>query len=277
MGMFDWMRGPMEDFVQGIPGTIEHIGNSLTGKPNTAIPTGPTASAARSENLTGAGALNNVDAPPSRPEDLNNPTADAENAADQEAKDEDPECITGKCPIKCDYKKFFWEEILGHEGGYVDDPVDRGGKTKYGVTLGTWKQYSQSLFGIAPSAKTLKAMTPEQAFEIFRVGYWRPSGADRIRDCPLAFQISDISYNSGSGNSTKILQRAINDLGGAVTVDGAIGSQTIDTANSLPASNLYIKVRERRWKFYEAIMRNDPSQERYRNGWKNRTDSFNAY
>ncbi len=97
MGMFDWMRGPMEDFVQGIPNDIVYIGNSLTGKPNTAIPTGPTAPPARPENLTGAGALDNVTAPPARPEELINPTADAESTADEEAKDEEPECTTGKC------------------------------------------------------------------------------------------------------------------------------------------------------------------------------------
>ena len=26
------------------------------------------------------------------------------------------------------------KEILRHEGGYVDDPVDRGGETKYGIS-----------------------------------------------------------------------------------------------------------------------------------------------
>ena len=178
---------------------------------------------------------------------------------------------------ECDYRNFFWQNILGHEGGYVNDPVDRGGETNFGITIGTWRNYSRLLFGVEPTSETLRNITRGQAFEIFRVGYWLPSGADRIVDCELAFQIADISYNSGSGNSTKILQRAINDLGGNVVVDGAIGRNTINAANALPAADIYRQLRARRWSFYETIMRNDPSQERFRNGWRNRTFSFDSY
>ena len=98
-----------------------------------------------------------------------------------------------------------------------------------------------------------------------------------MKNCPLAFQVSDIAYNSGARGSTKILQRAINDLGGNIAEDGAIGSKTIAAANSLSAPDLYRKVREHRWMFYEAIMQNNPSQEKFRNGWRNRTESFNHY
>ena len=28
-----------------------------------------------------------------------------------------------------------FEDLLGIEGGFVDDPVDRGGTTKYGISL----------------------------------------------------------------------------------------------------------------------------------------------
>ncbi|WP_223668956.1 glycoside hydrolase family 108 protein [Kangiella shandongensis] len=209
--------------------------------------------------------------------ETNSPVQNAEQAAEEAGSDSSIEESTSECPCECDYKKFFWEEVLGHEGGYVDDPVDRGGKTKYGVTINTWRRYSQRLFGIEASEDTLRDLTPDQAFEIFRVGYWEPSGADQIENCELAFQIADIAYNSGSGNSTKILQRAINDLGGDVTVDGAIGPQTLNAANNLSAPELYVKVRERRIRFYEAIIRNDPSQAKYRNGWKNRANSFDAY
>ena len=32
-----------------------------------------------------------------------------------------------------EFDKYF-EELIGHEGGYVNDPDDRGGETKYGIS-----------------------------------------------------------------------------------------------------------------------------------------------
>jgi lysozyme family protein len=35
----------------------------------------------------------------------------------------------------------FAGKVLRLEGGFVDHPADKGGPTKYGVILSTWKQY----------------------------------------------------------------------------------------------------------------------------------------
>ena len=35
--------------------------------------------------------------------------------------------------------------ILSYEGGFVNDPLDRGGATNMGVTIATWKSVGQSL------------------------------------------------------------------------------------------------------------------------------------
>ena len=75
-----------------------------------------------------------------------------------------------------DAERTFGEVLLGHEGGFVDDPVDRGGATKYGVTIANWRRYARPLFGIEPSVATLRQITPAMASEIFWVGYWERFG-----------------------------------------------------------------------------------------------------
>ena len=165
------------------------------------------------------------------------------------------------------HEQFFRDKILAHEGGYVNHPNDPGGETNRGVTMDTWRRYSQRLFGI----------TEEQAFRIYEEGYYKPSGADRLQDSNLGNMHADFTYNAGSRNSGRVLQRAINDLGGNVTVDGAVGPKTLAAANALDPAALYRAYRTRRIEHYENIIRKNPKLATFRRGWMSRANSFNDY
>ena len=52
------------------------------------------------------------------------------------------------------------EQVLEHEGGYVNDPKDLGGETKYGIT----KRFYPDV--------DIKNLTVEQAKEIYKKDYW---------------------------------------------------------------------------------------------------------
>ena len=60
------------------------------------------------------------------------------------------------------------EEIVGREGGFVNDPDDPGGATNHGVTIGTLRR-----LGIDVNRDTridvadVKALTRKQAVEIY--------------------------------------------------------------------------------------------------------------
>lgn len=115
-------------------------------------------------------------------------------------------------------------EIIKREGGYVNDPDDPGGPTKYGVTIGT-------LRGIRGSASIadVKALTVDDAMEIYQRYYFeRP----KINLLPSELQstVYDMYVNSGS-NAIKILQRILNEFGESVSVDGALGPQSIEAAS----------------------------------------------
>lgn len=175
-----------------------------------------------------------------------------------------------------DAERTFGEVLFGHEGGFVDDPVDRGGATKYVVTIATWRRYARPLFGIEPRVATLRRITPAMASEIFRVSYWEPSRSDQLNDIELARLHSDTAYLAGSGNAARILQRAINRAGGSVSVDGAIGPMTLAAANTLDRSTLYAAYKEEHWAHHERDIGKNPQQSRFRNGWWNILESFDA-
>jgi lysozyme family protein len=128
------------------------------------------------------------------------------------------------------------EEIVAREGGFVDDPDDPGGATKYGVTIHTMRRLRLDLTGDgAVSVADVRALSRAQAVDIFIRHYFeRP----RIAEMPAALQASlfDMYVNAG-GNAVKILQRMLRDMGYAVAVDGAIGPQTLAAAQDAATSD----------------------------------------
>lgn len=126
------------------------------------------------------------------------------------------------------------KEILAREGGYVNDPDDPGGATKYGVTIGTMKRLGLDLDGDGEvTTHDVKALTQSQAIEIFVRDYFETT---RINELPPALQASvfDMYVNAG-GNAVRILQRLLNDMGQAVSVDGSIGPHTLEASEAAAA------------------------------------------
>ena len=70
------------------------------------------------------------------------------------------------------------KEIVGREGGYVNDPDDPGGATKYGVTIGTMRRLGLDLNGDGQvTTHDVKALTQAQAFDLFtNTGAWSVGG-----------------------------------------------------------------------------------------------------
>ena len=121
-------------------------------------------------------------------------------------------------------------EIVTREGGFVNDPDDPGGATKYGVTLGTLKRLGIDLTNDRRTdIADVKALTRDRAVQIFVEDYFiRP----KLADLPEALQASvfDMYVNAGA-NGVKILQNLLNDMGADLQVDGALGPQTVAAAH----------------------------------------------
>jgi len=89
-----------------------------------------------------------------------------------------------------------FERLIGHEGGYVDDPADPGGATKWGIS-----QRSYPHLNIAE-------LTREDARRIYRADFWERINADLLPPS-VAFQLFDFAVNSGIETAVRYLQRAI--------------------------------------------------------------------
>jgi len=111
-------------------------------------------------------------------------------------------------------------KLLGHEGGYVNNPADPGGETNWGVT----KAVAQAN-GYQGS---MKDFTQDEAKAIYHRLYWQKVSADDLPpDC--RFDIFDAAVNSGVAAAAKWLQRVV-----GVTDDGVIGPATLKAAKFLP-------------------------------------------
>lgn len=121
------------------------------------------------------------------------------------------------------------KEIVAREGGFVNDPDDPGGATKYGVTLATLRRVGGDKDGDGRvTVADLKALSQSDAERIFlRHYFYEP----RINQLPEALHatVFDMYVNAGA-NAVKILQRLLRQMGHEVTVDGVIGPNTIHAA-----------------------------------------------
>jgi lysozyme family protein len=163
--------------------------------------------------------------------------------------------------------------VLKWEGGVSNDPADRGGLTKWGVTQATYDRYRKAK-GL-PLQSVVKMTEPEMR-EIYWRFYWQPVKGDEFA-YPLALAVFDTGVNMGVGTAIKLLQRAINDLlpqAKWIAVDGVLGEQTLRAAKSLDPKRLALQLCARREERYRAIVRANPTQQKFLRGWLNRLNDL---
>lgn len=157
------------------------------------------------------------------------------------------------------------ELILGHEGGYVNDPRDPGGATNKGITIGTFRRY------IKPTGTVddLKALTTEQAVHVYRRQYWDRVSADAL-PTGVDYAVADFAVNSGPDRAARYLQAILK-----VPVDAKIGPKTIAAAKGKPAAFVVNRLCDDRLAFMQRI---DGGQmwKVYGRGWQRRVDEVRA-
>ena len=164
--------------------------------------------------------------------------------------------------------------ILKHEGGYVDDPADRGGATNLGITQATLTEWR----GHPVSKDDVRNLTEAEAREIYESEYLKRPKIDWLPFPHPQVFVFDMAVNHGPGRAIKILQETINKAGfGPIGVDGGMGPMTkaaAERAQEEMGPYFQNAMVEERKAFYERIIANNPSQERFRRGWMRRADSF---
>ena len=151
--------------------------------------------------------------------------------------------------------------ILNHEGGYVNDPVDPGGETKYGISKRTYPYLD------------IKNLTIEQAKDIYYRDWWLRLRCNEIQDDRIAQKLLDTCINVGAMTGVRILQRALCDVGQPVSIDGLIGPQTIGAANRADSVQLLAAMRYHQTMHYKRLIERNPKLAKFERGWMARANS----
>lgn len=159
---------------------------------------------------------------------------------------------------------------LEHEGGFVDHPNDPGGATKYGISI-RWLK-SQGLYGDLDDdgdvdIDDILAIDIESATRMYREKWWNKYHYDRIVDCDIATKVFTMSINMGANRAHRIVQHAVNSLGGNLNIDGIIGPITMKSINVETTAQLLDEIRSEQKRFYLMLIAKRPALAVFKNGW----------
>ena len=159
--------------------------------------------------------------------------------------------------------------ILKWEGGFVNDPLDRGGATNKGVTIAVWKAQGYDKDGDGDiDVADLKLISVDDATNIMKKNYWDRWKADQIKNQAIANTLVDWVWGSGAWG-IKIPQRIL-----GVKDDGIVGIKTLEALNKQNPKEFLEKLYLARFNFLDGIVASNPSQKRFIKGWKNRMNDL---
>jgi lysozyme family protein len=166
------------------------------------------------------------------------------------------------------------DDVIDREGDYVNHPADRGGPTRWGITLAVAR--AQGFTG------DMRVLPRAEAAAIYRRIYWLRPAYDQVagRAPRIAAELFDTGVNMGTATATGFLQRALNALNrGArdypdIAIDRQIGARTLSALDGFLAARgrqaetvLLRAIEALQGERYIALAERRPSQEAFLFGW----------
>lgn len=158
-------------------------------------------------------------------------------------------------------------KVLRTEGGFVNNPSDRGGPTNWGITQQTYSAF----IGHTASIEEMKNMPKGNAILIYKKNYWDKIRGDEIKSYPVAYAIFDQYVNRGFHS----IEQAQTALG--IYPDGKMTTELLNRINASDSEVFlwdYLDVAESN---YRLIAQNNASQVQFLAGWLNRVEDLRDY
>lgn len=156
-------------------------------------------------------------------------------------------------------------DVIKREGGFVNLCLDKGGATKYGITiktLSTWR-------GEELTPENVKNLAMEEAADIYQELYINRPKINLIKDEGLRALVFDTGVHSGTAAAIKLLQQAI-----GTKPDGILGSVTLGVIKAFPPPEVRERFLNARLAYLNNIIARNPSQIVFEKGWHNRIDEL---
>ena len=148
-----------------------------------------------------------------------------------------------------------FDKLIGHEGGYSNNPADPGAETMYGVTAKVARANGYT--------GEMRYLSRDTAKAIYKRLFWDAVKADQLPD-EVRYPLFDAAVNSGVGQAIKWLQRAVDTVD-----DGILGPVTIAAA-AKDAKGAAVKMLAYRLDFMTSL----PTFGAFGKGWSRRVASI---
>lgn len=175
------------------------------------------------------------------------------------------------------------EAITGrNEGGYANNPADRGGETYAGIARKFWPNWKgwiqidmiKRVYGKSASVINKEAKRDLQLHRdisaFYKANFWDANNLDKFNDQQIANSVYDFGVNAGVKKAAKTLQQVI-----GVMDDGIIGNETLTKLHSLRPMPVHVSYNKSRREYYERLAQN-PTQHQFLISWLSRLKPYQA-
>jgi lysozyme family protein len=176
--------------------------------------------------------------------------------------------------------------VSSNEGGYINDPEDKGGETYYGISRNNWPNWAGWI--VIDKVKEERIIKDNEIIkdcvlvklvsDFFKKEFWDVNSLGNFLSQQIANELFDTGVNMGVEVAARLLQEALNLLNKNkrnypdILVDGDIGPITLRLTNEHRNPSALLKtLNGLQFVRYVKICERDPTQEKFFYGWLNRT------
>ena len=150
-----------------------------------------------------------------------------------------------------------FDRIIGHEGGFQNDPKDRGNWTSGRIGKGELVGTKYGIAAMTYPTVDIKNLTVDQAKGIYYEDWWLPLKMDHMPQA-VPYQMFDAAINHGMNRASMLLQKAVD-----AHPDGVIGPRTVAAVNRMELNDVLLRFLSERLRFMAYISR----WPRFGKGW----------